>query len=467
MEEKLKNLTLTSPVEIQNISEKLIGQDIRLRCFVSTMRVTRSLVFLTLRDRLDTVQAIIVKGREFDEQKFSMDKLTVECFVECFGKVKEAKPAVFSCTKQDVEIELFSLKILGNVIEQLPFSLKDISATEEERKTNESICAVSYNLRLDNRSLDLRATPTQAIFRVVSGVMRLFREYLAKRDFVEIKTPKIIQSGSEGGSNLFSINYFDREAYLAQSPQLYKQMAIIGGLKRVFEIGHVYRAEQSNINRYLSEFVGLDIEMELDGSYIDLIKLIYSLFKSIFDTLRSEYSKELEIIRKYKHFEDIKYNEEPFIITHKECVDILKGLGYEMTYNDDFSREQEKALGAEIKKAQGIDIFVVTGYPACERAFYTYVDETGATRSYDFVLRGEEVLSGAQRETSYEKLKDAIIAKGISVESLKNYLEPFKFGAPLHGGCGIGLERVLKSYFGFDDIRHFSLFPRDPNRLYP
>jgi len=467
MEEKLRDLSLATLVEISALTDKHVGKEVRVKGFVSAMRSTRSVVFVTIRDRLETVQAIIFKGKEFNEEQFSIGSLGVECYIECIGKIKEAKPLVFSCTKQSIELELTSLKVLGGITEQLPFSVKDASATEEERKMNESICAVSYNIRLDNRFLDLRVPHSLAIFKVISGVMTLFREYLTKRDFMEIKTTKIIQSGSEGGSNLFTLDFFGKKAFLAQSPQLYKQMAVIGGLKRVFEIGHVYRAEQSNINRYLSEFTGLDIEMELDGTYIDTVKFIHSLFVYIFDTLKSSYSKEIEIIRSYRHFEDIKYNQEPFIITHRECVDILKGLGHTIEYDADFNREQERILGAEVKKAQGVDLFVIIGYPACERAFYTYVDETGTTRSYDFILRGEEILSGAQRVTSYEKLKEAIAAKGIPVESMGHYLEPFKFGAPPHIGCGIGLERLMKSYFAFDDIRYFILFPRDPNRIYP
>lgn len=467
MEQEIEKLNLNSLLEIADLSQDFIGKEVCVRGFVSTLRSTRSVSFLILRNALDTIQAIIVKTKNFNEDDFSLKKLAVECYVEIRGVVKEAKPLVFSCTKQNIEIELTSLKILGEVVEALPFNPKDAMATEQERKENASICNVAYNLKLDNRFLDLRLPQTQSIVRIMDGVMFFFRDFLRKNKFIEIKTTKIIQSGSEGGSNMFSVNYFDKKAYLAQSPQLYKQMAIIGGLKRVFEIGHVYRAEQSNINRYLSEFVGLDIEMELEGTYIDTVKFIHKIFVFIFDSIKSEYSNELEIIRKYKSFEDIKYEKEPLIITHKEGVDILRSSGHEISYNEDFNREQEKELGRVIKEKHGLDFFVITGYPASERAFYTYVDEDGSTRSYDFILRGEEILSGAQRITDYEKLKEAVLKKGISLESLNNYLEPFKFGPPPHIGCGIGFERLLKSYFGFEDIRYFSLFPRDPNRLYP
>lgn len=465
--EELKNLNLNSLTEINSLNDSCASHKIRVRGFVHAIRDTRSVAFITLRSQIDTVQLIIVKQKDSKDDTFSLSKLTNECFVEVFGKVKLVKTPVFGCTKQSIEIEVSSLTILGEVISELPFSMKDAGATEKERASNDSICSVAYNIRLDNRSLDFRLPQTQSIVRIMDGVMFFFRNYLRKNDFIEIKTTKIIQSGSEGGSNLFSVDYFDKKAYLAQSPQLYKQMAVIGGLKRVYEIGHVYRAEVSNINRYLSEFVGLDIEMELDGTFLDTINFIYRILTNIFDSIKTEYPRELEIIRNFKNFEDLKYSTVPLIITHRSAVDILKKKGVEITYEDDFSREQEKVLGQYIKETEDTDIFIIKEYPASVRAFYTFVDENGISRSYDFILRGEEILSGAQRVNIYEDLKKAILAKGISLESLSNYLEPFKYGCPPHAGCGIGFERLLKSYFGFDDIRYFSLFPRDPNRLYP
>lgn len=454
-------------MEIKDLNESRIGKQVRVKGFIDSIRHSKHLTFITIRDQMDTVQALIIKPKGFDEELFSFKFLVPQAYIEVVGKAKEAKPLVYSCTKQNIEIELSSAKVLGQVHEALPFSLKDASATEKERQENSSICNVGYHIRLDNRALDLRMPQTQAIVRIMDGTMFFFRDFLRKNNFIEIKTTKIIQSGSEGGSNLFKIKYFDQEAYLAQSPQLYKQMAVIGGLKRVYEIGHVYRAEQSNINRYLSEFVGLDIEMEIDGSYLDLIDFIHSVLVNIFDSIEKEYSRELETIRKYRHFENIKYSKTPLIISHREAVDILKKKNISISYSDDFSRENERILGEAIKASHDVDLFVIKDYPASERAFYTYVDDDGDTRSYDFILRGEEILSGAQRATDLEKLKHAISSKDISVESLSNYLEPFKFGVPPHGGCGMGFERLLKAYFGFDDIRYFSLFPRDPARLYP
>uniref|UniRef100_A0A1B6J586 Aspartate--tRNA ligase, cytoplasmic n=2 Tax=Homalodisca liturata TaxID=320908 RepID=A0A1B6J586_9HEMI len=208
--------------------------------------------------------------------------------------------------------------------------------------------------------------------------------------------------------------------------------------------------------------------MELEGHYHELVKFLYSILVHMFDTLKSEYSRELEIIREYRPFEDIKYGRDPVIITHHDAVDALRNEGVSIGYAEDFSREQEKILGRIVKEKHGVDMFVVTEYPEDVRAFYTYVDKkTGRTHSYDIILRGEEVLSGAQRITDYQDLREAIIKRGIALESVQFYLDCFKFGVPPHGGGGYGLERILKAYLDFDDIRYFALYPRDPSRLHP
>ncbi|KAI5149799.1 aspartyl-tRNA synthetase [Enteropsectra breve] len=464
----LEKLSVSPLVELSKIEDSDIGSTIKTRGFVGVIRSTRYVKFITLRDQLDTMQCIAVVSKDSNEDPLHLNELSVESYVELCGLIKAVKTPIKSCTKSNFEMEIQTLKIVSAAKETLPFNLKDASATAKEREENPSICGVAYNLRLDKRFLDFRMPQTQAIVRVTDGVMNTFRKVLKDRDFTEIKTTKIIQSGSEGGCNLFSIDYFGKPAYLAQSPQLYKQMAIAGGLKRVFEIGHVYRAEVSNINRYLSEFTGMDIEMEMNGSYLDTVGFIYSVFVKIFDTLKSEYSRELEIIRAYRPFEDLKYGKEPVIITHHDAIDLLKKEGVEITYEDDFNREQENKLGAIVKELHGVDFFVVRDYPAAVRAFYTYVDpDTKASHSYDFILRGEEILSGAQRIVDYEALNLAIAERGIAPASLEFYTEMFKYGAPPHAGCGIGLERLLKAYFNFDDIRYFSLFPRDPNRCLP
>ncbi|ORD94498.1 SYDC [Enterospora canceri] len=438
-------------------------EPVRFRGFLDSSSGMKTTTFMVVRDCLETVQCIHTLPSDATEEVAALfkehKKMSIETYLEVTGKIKRVSSAIKKCTKKDFEIEVTRIEVLGKVYGKLPFLKKDV--------TDMSSSTVGYNVRLDNRTLDFRMPATHAMVRVIDQTMFSFRRILRERDFIEIKTSKIIQSGSEGGANMFSVDYFDKKAYLAQSPQLYKQLCVLGGMKRVYEVGHVYRAEVSNINRYLSEFTGLDIEMELETDFIGFIKFVHSVFVGIFESLKSDTAAELEIIRKYSPFDDVAYKNEPVVLTHSECVKMLREAGEEVGEKDDFSRKQEKTLGGLVKQKHGVDLFVCVGYPVEVRAFYTYAEEDGTTRSYDFILNGEEVLSGAQRQTDYEKLKVAIQKKGISLSSLDSYLEPFKYGAPPHIGCGIGLERLLKAFFSQCDIRHFSLFPRDPNRLTP
>ncbi|ADM11679.1 aspartyl-tRNA synthetase [Encephalitozoon intestinalis ATCC 50506] len=473
MEDQLSKISISGVSEIKDLSGDLDGRHVIVRGFVLKSSCTGKYIFIVLRDNGCTVQCMCErpkdgKGDLSIEEFNSLKKVAHESYIEVKGRVVKQETEISGCSKKDVEIRILGFSVLSMADKNLPFTMKDVSATIEEREKNPTLQSVAYHIRLDNRSLDLRAPQTRATFRVIDGVMFFFRDYLRRNGFVEIKTPKLIGSSSEGGANLFSVDYFKKKAFMAQSPQLYKQMAVAGGLKRVYEIGHVYRAEESNINRYLSEFVGLDMEMEISTDYNDVIKFIHSMFVSIFDNLKKEYSEELDTIRSFHRFEDVKYNREPVVLTHRECVDLLLGEGVEMGYGDDFNSENEKRLGSIVKRIHDVDIFVIKDYPISARPFYTYRnEEKGITRSYDFILRGEEILSGAQRVNVYEDLVRYVSEHGISPSSLGGYLESFKYGVPPHGGCGIGLERVMKAYFGMGDIRCFSLFPRDPSRLYP
>ncbi len=451
-------------IPINKLTENDEDKIVIVRGWINTVRETKYVTFIALREYLDTIQCVI----ENNDNILDGIILYSESFIEIEGKIKVVKKAVKGCTISNIEINVSKLRVISESKESLPFSMKDAAATEDERKRNKSICNVGYNLRLDHRFLDFRLPQSLAIIRVIDSVMFSFRDYLRKNEFIEIKTTKIIQSGSEGGANLFSMDYFGKKAYLAQSPQLYKQMAIAGGLKRVYEVGHVYRAEQSNVNRYLSEFTGLDIEMEIETDYMDVIKFIYKMFVHIFDSLKKDCARELEIIRNYKHFEDIKYENEPLILTFQECIKLLHDSGFNIKERDDFSREAERKLGEIVKNKYSTDFFIVINYPEEQRAFYTYYDKkTKLSHSYDFILRGEEILSGAERISNPTDLTNAVIARGIDVKSISFYIDCFKYGVPPHAGCGIGLERLLKSFFNFDDIRYFSLYPRDQNRIYP
>lgn len=434
-------------------------EPVKITGFVSNQRIGKSVSFMTLREGLNTIQCVYSKSLP---NYTDYTKITLESFVCISGTPTLAK--VNSCTIQNMEIQVNNIEVVS-LSQDLPFVMKDNEASQKERE-QKNIAQVSFSKCLDNRSLDLRSKHAQSIFRTMDGAMFFVREFLRKKGFIEIKTSKLIGSSSEGGANLFEVNYFKEKAYLAQSPQLYKQMALIGGFKKVYEIGHVYRAEESNINRYLSEFVGIDLEMEIEEDYNELIVFIYKMLVYVFNGIKRDYKKEIQNIKEYAPFEDLVYTEEPLIISFEDCVKILKKEG--VSVEGDLNRENERILGSLVKKEYETDFFVIKDYPTEVRAFYTKPKEDSKySYSYDFILRGEEILSGAERINTYSDLLKSIERVGVDKESIKGYLDAFKYGVPRHGGCGIGFERLMKAFFDFKDIRYFNLFPREPTRLYP
>lgn len=426
--------------------------------FLMAQRIKSRFSFLVLRQGMDTIQCIY--DNKLPNYK-EYTQITHESYIKVTGIPTVAKVA--SCTIKNFEIHVQQIEVLS-MASHLPIGVVEASATEEEAR-KQNVPSIQISKLLDNRSLHLRTFQCQAIFRIQSMAMHFFREYLMRRRFIEIKTSKLIESSSEGGANLFEVSYFDKKAFLAQSPQLYKQMAFLGGFERVYEIGHVYRAEESNSNRYLSEFVGVDIEMEIYETMNEVIHTVYEMIKNVFEGIKRECPNEIEAIRAFRFFDFPRYNNMPIMITYSECVELLKSEG--IIVDGDFTRENERVLGRLVLEKKEVDLFVITNYPKNVRAFYTKGTEDGFSHSFDFILRGEEILSGAERINSYDELMESVLEAGINPESLKGYLNCFKYGAPRHGGCGIGFERLMKSYFNFDDIRYFNMFPRDPSRLYP
>ena len=340
---------------------------------------------------------------------------------------------------------------------------------EKHEKGEKKDIVVKMKTRLDNRVLDLRVPATQSLFRLQSGVSTLFREFFHSKNFVEIHTPKLIGGASEGGANVFKLKYFDKEACLAQSPQLYKQMCIIGDMKGVYEIGSVFRAENSLTSRHLCEFTGLDFEMEIKEHFFEVLDVVSDLFNYIFDGLNEKYKDELNIVNNQYPFEPIVYKKEALKLHFKEGVKLLEENGYKQGLYDDLDTENEKALGKLVKEKYNTDFYILYGYPKSARPFYTMPDpqDDNFTNSYDAFIRGEEVLSGAQRIHDYDLLMKKVQEKGINPDTLKDYINAFKLGAPPHGGVGIGLERVVKLFCDVKNIKKCVMFPRDPKRLTP
>jgi len=286
---------------------------------------------------------------------------------------------------------------------------------------------------------------------------------------LEIHTAKLQSGASEGGAQVFKLQYFDQSAFLAQSPQLMKQMAVCGDLDRVFEIAPVFRAENSQTHRHMTEFMGLDIEMAFNDHYYEVLDVIGNLFTSIFDGLATRFAKELEVINTQYPFQPIKYNKPTLRIPFPEGIAMLRAAGHEVNDLDDLSTPQERALGALVKEKHGVDFYILDKFPTSARPFYTMPDphDERYTNSYDLFLRGEEISSGSQRIHDAAMLEANAKRLGIDTRTIQSYIDAFKYGAPPHGGCGVGLERIVMLYLGLNNIRKTCMFPRDPKRIVP
>jgi len=363
---------------------------------------------------------------------------------------------------------------------ELPFTMDDAnrqppkshvsSGDVDEEKVEPG--HVGQNSRLNNRVIDIRTYANHAIFRISSAVCQYFRQYFEGLNFTEIHTPKICPGVSEGGTDVFKLKYFDKGyCCLAQSPQLYKQMAVECDLFNVFEIGSVFRAENSNTYRHMCEFIGLDFEMEIKEHYHEVLQVLGNVFVYIFDHLNQHQQAEMAAVAKQYPFEPLKYrpHNKTLVVDFRDAVKLLKEAGHEVGELDDFSADNERHLHTLIKKKEGVDFYVVDKYPLNARPFYTMPcpHDPNYTNSYDVFMRGAEITSGAQRIHDVPLLKERAKAHDIPLEGLKSYIDSFKFGAYPHGGSGTGLARVVMLFLGLDNIRKCCLFPRTPKRNTP
>ncbi|KAI8328714.1 hypothetical protein BC941DRAFT_463905 [Chlamydoabsidia padenii] len=450
------------------------GEKVLVRARVHTSRPTGGkMCFFVFRQGVSTIQGIITA----DEKNISkqMIKFCVGIPAESIVLVEATivKPVeeVKSCTVSDAELSINKIHIISEVKERLAFSLEDASRPESdyEKEENAQLARVNLDTRLNNRVLDLRTTTNNAIFRLQSAVCLLFREFLVQRQFIEIHTPKIIGTASEGGSNVFKVSYFKQDAFLAQSPQLYKQMCIASDFGRVFEIAPVFRAEDSNTHRHMTEFMGLDMEMAFEEHYHEVVDVLDELFVFIFTNLKARYSTEIEAVKRQYHFEDFEFLPKSLRLTYAEGIQMLRDAGVEVGDYEDLSTANEKFLGKLVKEKYHTDFYILDKFPLEVRPFYTMPDAKNPkySNSYDFFIRGEEILSGAQRIHDPDFLEERAKVHGVDLSTIQPYIDAFKIGAPPHAGGGIGLERVVMLYLALGNIRRTSLFPRDPKRLSP
>jgi aspartyl-tRNA synthetase len=425
----------------------------------------------------DTLQVCYFRDQEQPELSQDMMRylksLTVESVVDVQGTLVEA--TVKSCSVSHLELRMERVYTVSRAAAVLPFLVEDAAHSEQEveasQDTDRPFPRLGQELRLDHRWLDLRAPASNAIMRIQSAVCQLFRESLYQQGFMEIHTPKLIAGESESGAGVFTTDYFGTTACLAQSPQLYKQMAISADLNRVFEIGPVFRAENSNTRRHLCEFTGLDLEMAICDHYLETLEVIHTMFKHIFTGLESRWLSELAVIRDQFESEPVAFTDEPCVLHWPEAMTLLKSQGFDMEDEmGDLTGAMELALGKLVKEKYGTDFFMLDKYPSSIRPFYTMPDpEDGRySNSYDIFIRGQEICSGAQRCHDPDLLLEIMKQKGVEPgEGLNAYVESFRHGISPHAGAGIGLERVVFLYLGLDNIRKASMFPRDPNRCTP
>ncbi|XP_003384922.2 PREDICTED: aspartate--tRNA ligase, cytoplasmic-like [Amphimedon queenslandica] len=454
---------------IKYLDSSKVGQSVLVRGRLHASRATGNMCFLVLRSQQYTVQAVTAVGPTTSKQMVRYaSNVYKESIVDLEGTVSAAPEKITGCSQQDVELVVNKLFCVSRSEPQLPFQLEDAMRPEGAEEDGPQV-RVNQDTRLDNRIIDLRTVTNQAIFRVEAAICRLFRNYLTTQGFVEIHTPKIISAASEGGANVFEVSYFKGQAYLAQSPQLYKQMAIAADFDKVFTIGAVFRAEDSNTHRHLCEFVGLDLEMAFNEHYHEVIRVIGDMFIAIFKGLQEECQNEISTVNQQFPAEPFKFLEPSLVLTYKEGIQMLRAAGTDIGDEDDLSTPNEKLLGRLVKEKYDTDFYILDKYPLAVRPFYTMPDPHSSiySNSYDIFMRGEEIMSGAQRIHDPEFLTERATHHGIDLQKIKSYIDSFRFGAPPHAGGGIGLERVCMLFLGLNNIRKTSLFPRDPKRLTP
>ncbi|XP_055811513.1 aspartate--tRNA ligase 2, cytoplasmic-like [Solanum dulcamara] len=462
--------------EVGSITPEMKDQVVLIRGRVQTIRpVGKKIAFVVVRERGFTVQCVLtVKPELVSSQMVKYaTSLSKESIIDVEGVVTIPEKPITGSTQQQVEVQISKLYCVNRAVPTLPINIEDAARSEVEieqaLEKGEQLVRVNQDTRLNFRILDMRTPANQGIFRIQCQVENIFRQFLLSEGFVGIHTPKLIGGSSEGGSAVFRLDYKGQPACLAQSPQLHKQMAICGDFGRVFEVGPVFRAEDSFTHRHLCEFTGLDVEMEIKEHYSEVMDIVDHLFVAMFDSLNEKCKKELEAIGRQYPFEPLKYLRKTLRLTFAEGIQMLKEAGVEVDPLGDLNTESERKLGQLVADKYGTEFYILHKYPQAVRPFYTMPchDNPSYSNSFDVFIRGEEIISGAQRIHVPEFLEKRAGECGIDVKTISTYIDSFRYGAPPHGGFGVGLERVVMLFCALNNIRKTSLFPRDPQRIAP
>ncbi|MBT4375870.1 aspartate--tRNA(Asn) ligase [archaeon] len=424
--------------------EGLKSGKVMIKGWVHEMRGLAKLKFLLIRDMSGMIQCV-VKGEELMK---AVDDLSLESVVEISGEIKEANVKAENA-RDDVELVVESIVVL-NKAEKLPIHV------------NEKTINTDLSKRLDNRFLDTRKPKVGAIFNIRSKMLQAVTDFYSSKKFKLINTPKITTIGLESGAESFEVKYFKDKAVLAQSPQFYKQMFVMGGFERVFEIGAVYRAEKSNTTRHLTEFTGADFEMGFIEDETEVMDIIEEMFKETLGVVKKECAFDLEKLNV-----DLMIPKKIPRVPMSELKEYLKTKGKKLSEDDDLDSEAERMIGEYALEKYGEEFIFVTNYPWEVRPFYHMKPENDpkGTRSFDLLWRGVEIATGAQREHRVDVLRKQAKEKGMKIPKI--YEDIFRYGSIPHGGVGFGLDRIIQRMLNLDNTREAVLLPRDPTRLTP
>lgn len=415
-----------------------IGGEVTVKGWVHRIRDMGGISFVVLRDRSGTVQLVFGEGKNLDFHQ--------ECVIEAAGRVVANLKS-----PGGAEIEVSSWETISRSDPDLPFPVN--------RDPGES----SLEQVLDNRILSLRNPKIRSIFELQSDMFRIVSAWMHGRGFREIKTCKIVGSGTEGGTNLFAVDYFGRKVYLAQSPQLYKQAMIATGMERVFETSHAYRAEKHDTARHLNEYVSFDVEMAFIDSELDLIEFEKELLANLFERLAADDADILGLWGASVPSPEATLKAP--ILACDEAKRITAAMAGHPMY--DVTPETERLLCEWAEKEYGVPCCFINEWPRRSRAFYTHPKGPRSTMSFDCIFRGLEITSGGRRINDYRMLVEALPRFGLTEEGLGDYPKIFKYGCPPHGGFAIGMERLTQKILGLSNVKEASPFPRDRRRVTP
>lgn len=443
-------------MSIEKLESVEEGQEIVLTGHLAARRNLGQLTFLTLRDRTGQIQLVIESGQEFESLREQARQINLETALRVRGTLKRQ---VQENKAPQTELQLLQLEALcqSNHAHTLPVEINK----------NKKIDGLSPSSLFDYRPLTLRNEKVRAIFKLEAEILKAFRNYLNGEGFTEIHSPKIVATGTEGGANLFRLDYFGRPAFLAQSPQFYKQI-MVGALERVFEVGPVYRAEEHDTTRHLNEYISLDFEMGFIENMQDLIAMQEGLINHILNHLNTNCQQELAIygatLPTAPAF--LKSGKIPQIEL-AQAQSLLQEKYKWQSQSKDLDAEGERLICQHVFEETGSEFVYITNYPHHIRPFYAMKTASGGSQSFDLLFRGLEVTTGGQRIHEYNELVSSIEERGMKAEEFADYLLCFKHGMPPHGGLAFGLERLAKQLLGLASVKQAALFPRDRTRLTP